>query len=100
MEKNAEALTHCRNTAKNVNRVAHATCLLGILKSADTLPMQLEAHEQYALRWVMPEEIRANWNERNASHDLDRGLYFLDTAVARAIELGFDTMSAPAAPAR
>jgi 8-oxo-dGTP pyrophosphatase MutT (NUDIX family) len=93
VEKIAEALTHYHNRAKKVNRVAHATCLLVALGSADTLPVQLEAHETFVLRWVTPEELVANWQSQNGDHGLDHWLYFLGIAVGRAVELGYDTTS-------
>lgn len=80
VEQIAEAMAHYRNKAKNVNRVAKATCLLVILKSADVVPVQLEAHEQFALAWVTPGDIRRNWTERNEDRGLDHWLYFLDKA--------------------
>ena len=42
VEKVGSVLTHYRNNVKEVNRVAHATCFLMILQSADTLPLALE----------------------------------------------------------
>ncbi|MBU6321470.1 MAG: NUDIX hydrolase [Patescibacteria group bacterium] len=89
VEQIAEAMTHYRNEAKGVNRVAHATCLLAILASRGTLPTKLEAHEDFALEWASPEEIRANWAEHNGAHDLDHWLYFLERGVARLGELGY-----------
>src|SRR5687767_1009075 len=46
VEKIAEALTHYHNSLRNVNRVAHATCFLIILKSTDLKPVHLEEHEK------------------------------------------------------
>lgn len=82
VERVAQALTHYHNRAKHVNRVAHATCLLVVLGSAATKPTKLEAHEQFALYWATPEEIRANWAAENADHGLDHWLYFLDIGIA------------------
>lgn len=89
IEKLAEAMTHYHNRAKKVNRIAHATCLLVILSSTDTLPVQLEEHENFVLGWATPEEILSNWNERNDSKGLDHWIYFLGKAVARVAELGY-----------
>lgn len=85
-----EALTHYRHIAKNLNRVAHATCFLVILKSTDYLPTQLEEHEKFVLDWATPAEILANWNDRNKDKGCDHWIYFLNKAVARAQKLGYD----------
>ncbi|MEJ0054022.1 MAG: NUDIX hydrolase [bacterium] len=91
VEKIAEAFTHYHNKAKNVNRVAKATCFLVILRSSDLIPTQLEAHEQFSLAWVTTEDILSNWRERNQDQGLDHWVWFLEKSVARAIELGYDT---------
>ena len=93
VEKIAEAMTHYRNILKYVNRVAHATCFLVILKSQHTVPTKHEAHEKFALAWATPDEIVANWQERNADHDHDHWIYFLEKAVGRVKELGYNTMN-------
>ena len=93
VEKIAEALTHYHNALKNVDRVAHAVCFLVILKSVDTVPTKLEAHEDFSLRWATPEEISANWQPRNQNKDHDHWFYFLERSVKRAIALGYDTTS-------
>jgi len=93
VEKIAEALTHYRNTLRNVNRVAHATCFLIVLKSADAKPTQLEEHEKFTLAWATSDQILENWNTRNENKDYDHWIYFFDKAVARAKELGYDTVS-------
>jgi hypothetical protein len=90
VEKIGEALTHYHHAAKGVNRVAHATCLLAVLQSADTLPVQLEPHEDFSLRWVTAQEIRDNWDARNAGHDLDHWFHFLDKALERLHALAYD----------
>jgi 8-oxo-dGTP pyrophosphatase MutT (NUDIX family) len=90
VEKIAEALTHYHNAPKNIDRVAHATCFLVILGSADTVPTKLEAHEDFSLRWVSPEEITANWRSRNENKDHDHWFYFLEKSLERAIALGYD----------
>src|SRR3990167_8705190 len=87
VEKIAEALTHYHNKAKNVNRLAHATCFLVILKSTELLPTQLEEHEKFSLAWATPPQILENWGERNQEKGLDHWIYFLQKSVERAIEL-------------
>ncbi len=89
VEKVAEAEAHYRNSAKQVNRVAHATCFLVILKTANLVPTQLEAHEQFTLSWVTPAEIRANW-EANGEDGLGHWLYFLEKATERLAVLSYD----------
>ncbi|HEX8947152.1 MAG TPA: NUDIX hydrolase [Candidatus Paceibacterota bacterium] len=93
VERIGDVFTHYRNIAKNVNRVAKATCFLAVARSADTVPTQLEAHEKFSLVWATMEEILANWQARNENKDYDHWIYFLNKAVARAVELGFDTTS-------
>ena len=90
VEKIAEAMTHYYHSAKKLNRVAKATCFLVILKNANLIPTKLEAHETFALKWVAPVEILANWEARNQNHDHDHWFYFFKKAVSRAIELGYD----------
>ena len=96
VEAVGKALAHYHNDAKGVNRVAHATCLLVVLEDPDALPVHLEAHEHFTLAWMTPAEIRERWSEWNGEQNLDHWFYFLDRAVARAVELGFDTTSASA----
>lgn len=86
VEKIAEAMCHYRNKAKNVNRIAKATCLLAIARSTEPLPVQLEAHEDFVLKWVTAAEIRANWRERNEDIGLEHWMHFLDKAEARVKE--------------
>lgn len=93
VEKIGEALTHYHNTLKNVNRVAHATCFLVILKSVDLKPVQLEEHEKFSLVWATAPEIFKDMESRNEDKDNDHWIYFMKKAVARAKELGFDTTS-------
>ncbi|TAK57987.1 NUDIX hydrolase [Patescibacteria group bacterium] len=90
VEQIAEAFTHYHNSLKNVNRVAKATCFLGILKSATLVEAKLEEHEKFTLEWATAEEILANWESRNQNKDFDHWVYFLNKAVARAKELGYD----------
>ncbi len=93
VEKIAEAITHYYNFPKKVNRVAHATCFLVILKDADLTETHLEAHEKFTLLWKTAEEIMANWQMHNETHDHDHWIYFLKKAVLRAKELGYDISS-------
>jgi len=93
IEEIAEALCHYHNVLKNVNRFAHATCFLIILKSKKIIPTQLEEHEKLTLEWTTPEKILSNWESRNESQGYDHWIYFLKKSVARAKELGYDTIS-------
>lgn len=93
VEKISEVLTHYRNTNKNVNRVAKATCFLAILKSKNLVPVQLEEHEKFTLAWAGAKEILEHWRSRNQDEGLSHWIYFLEKAVARAKELGYDTSS-------
>ena len=90
VEKIGEVLCHFHNKAKNVNRVAHATCFLVVLASQKTLPTKLEAHENFTLHWATPRDIFSNWESRNQNKDYDHWIYFLKHALARAKELGYD----------
>ncbi len=90
VEKLAEALTHYHNLNKNVNRVAHATCFLVILKSANLVPTHLEAHEDFSLVWVTPQEIIEHWKSRNEGENYSHWIYFMEKGAARAKELGYD----------
>ncbi len=78
--KVAEALTHYRNTLRQVNRVAHATCFLVILKSANLKEVKLEEHEKFSLVWVTLDDMIENWTKHNQNHDYDHWLYFLEEA--------------------
>lgn len=90
VEQIAQAFTHYHNSLKNVNRVAKATCFLAILKTADLAETKLEEHEKFTLHWATSDEILSNWKVRNEKKDFDHWVYFLDKAVARARELGYD----------
>ncbi len=92
-EKVDEALTHYYNILRSVNRVAHATCLLIILKSTETKNVHLEEHEKFSLCWADLNEILDNWNLHNENHDHDHWIYFMKKAVARIEELGYSTVS-------
>ena len=93
VEKVGEVITHYYNSLKNVNRVAHATCFLVILKSTKLVPTMLEAHEKFVLDWKNADEIISNWEERNRHEDYSHWIYFLKKGVSRVIELGYDTQS-------
>jgi 8-oxo-dGTP pyrophosphatase MutT (NUDIX family) len=89
VENIGQAITHYYNSLRKVNRVAHATCLLIVLKSTDLKPVHLEEHEKFSLTWVTEGELRENWEARNANKDLDHWIYFLDKGVLRLKKLGF-----------
>ncbi len=93
VEKIAEAFSHYRNTLRNVNRVAKATCFLVILKSTNLVKVKLEAHEKFVLDWATADEIFSNWKARNENKDFDHWIHFLTKSVKRAKELGHDTTS-------
>ncbi len=90
VEKIDEVLTHYYNSLRNVNRVAHATCFLVILKSADLLPVELEAHETFDLVWVTAVELLLDLELNNGNKDNDHWIFFLKKSVSRAVELGYD----------
>lgn len=93
VENMGAVMTHYHNTLRKVNRVAKATCLLVILKSADVIPVQLEEHEKFGLAWATAEEILSDFRSRNGNKDNDHWIYFLQKSVRRAIELGYDKTS-------
>ncbi len=93
VEKIEEVITHYRNSAKQVNRLAYATCFLTILKSTNTRPVAHEAHEKFSLVWTAVDDILENWNTWNTEHNVDHWIYFLKKSVVRARELGYDTTS-------
>lgn len=88
-EKLAECLTHYHNVLKNVNRVAHATCLLVVLASRDLQDTHLEEHEKFSLTWATAEELIANWEAGNQNEDFSHWIYFTNQAVGRLKELGY-----------
>ena len=90
VEKIAEALCHYYNILKNVNRIAHATCFVIILKSDNLVPTKLEEHEKLTLFWANPEEILSNWESRNENQGYDHWIYFFKKSINRIIELGYD----------
>jgi 8-oxo-dGTP pyrophosphatase MutT (NUDIX family) len=89
VEKIGKVLCHYYNAAKHVDRVAHATCFLLILKSIDLVPTQLEEHEKFTLAWATPQEILSNWEARNINKDYDHWIYFFNKSVDRVVELGY-----------
>ncbi|PIR69109.1 hypothetical protein COU48_00390 [Candidatus Nomurabacteria bacterium CG10_big_fil_rev_8_21_14_0_10_03_31_7] len=93
VEKISEAICHFYAILKNLNRLAHATCFLIILKNINLKPTKLEEHEKFELVWATPNEILSNWEIRNKDKDYDHWIYFLKKAVNRAIELGYDKTS-------
>ncbi len=93
VERIGAVLTHYHNIAKHVNRVAHATCFLIILKSAAAVPTKLEEHEQFVLAWATANEVLDCWRDHNQNENYSHWIYFLEKAAARAAELGYDTTS-------
>ena len=90
IESLGEVNAHYHNVAKNVNRVAHATCLLIVANSINTKPVQLEDHEKkFVLKWVTPDEAVAKWQTR-IDRGADHWIYLMEQAVGRLIELGID----------
>jgi ADP-ribose pyrophosphatase YjhB (NUDIX family) len=93
VEEIAEALCHYNNILKNVNRLAHATCFLVVLKDSNLIDTKLEEHEKLTLAWSTPEEIISNWESRNENQGYDHWIYFFKKSIARAKELGYDKTS-------
>ncbi len=87
VEQIGEARSHYYNSLRNVNRVAHATCFLVVLKSADLKPVHLEEHEKFTLVWATAEEILMNWQTRNQNKDYDHWIYFMERAMKRISSL-------------
>ncbi|MES2409495.1 MAG: NUDIX domain-containing protein [Patescibacteria group bacterium] len=88
-EKIAEAMSHFYNRLKNVNRVAHATCFLIVLKSTNLKPTKHEEHEKFSLVWATAEEIINDWKSRNQNLDNDHWLYFMEKAIIRVKDLNY-----------
>ncbi|MCU0660664.1 MAG: class I tRNA ligase family protein [Candidatus Pacebacteria bacterium] len=84
---------HYFNTAKKVNRVARAECLLIILNSTKTKSINLEEHEKFTLGWMSADEIKSWWLSHNEEDGFLHYIRFLDESVARAIELEYDKTS-------
>ena len=96
VEKVRTCFTHYYNRRKKIYRSALATCFLVVLKDDIRQERKLEPHEkEMELAWMAPREILENWNSKNENHDVDHWIIFLQRAVARAIELGYDTTSDP-----
>jgi leucyl-tRNA synthetase len=93
VEKIGTTFPHYHNKLKNVDRVAEAQGFLIILKSDKIKPVKLEEHEKFELVWVTPEEMEKNWQDHNQEGNYTHWINFLQSAVARAIELGFDKKS-------
>ena len=93
VEKIGTTFPHYHNKLKNVDRVAEAQGFLIILKSDKIKPVKLEEHEKFKLAWVTPEEMEKNWQDHNQEGNYTHWINFLQSAVARAIELGFDKKS-------
>lgn len=87
----ARARAHYHNRLKNVNRIADASCFVIKLRSRATQPPAREAHETFELDWVTAPEILKNWDEHNAMEGRGHWTWFLQQAVARAKERGWDT---------
>jgi len=83
VEKIGEAYTHYYNSLKNSNRVGYATCFLMVLRSADLLPLKLEAHEKFTLDWATAKEMLQDWESRNENKDNDHWIYFFKKAVEK-----------------
>ncbi len=90
VENIGQAFTHYYNSLRKVNRVALATCLLIILKSSDLKPVALEAHEKFFLTWVSAEELLSDLKSRNDDKGNDHWIYFMEKAVGRIKELGYE----------
>lgn len=94
VEKIDEAIAHYHNPLKNVNRVAHATCFLVILKTNNVKETKLEKHEKFTLVWLDAIEILENFkNREKETGGTGHWIYFFEKSVNRAIELGYDRMS-------
>lgn len=89
IEKIDTVMAHYYNSNKNVNRVAHATCFLAILNSADRKQTKLESHEKYAIKFVSAEAILDNWHLHNENKDRDHWIYFLKRAKEQLNNLGY-----------
>ena len=90
VEKIGEAIAHFYAPLKKLNRVCKATCLLVVLKSTDLVETKLEAHETFKLGWASAEEVFQSWKSNNQNKDYDHWIYFMEKAVSRLHELGYD----------
>ncbi|HEY0220736.1 MAG TPA: NUDIX domain-containing protein [Candidatus Paceibacterota bacterium] len=89
VEKIGEAMSHYYNSLRDVNRVAHVTCFLIVLKSSNLKSVNLEEHEKFTLAWATSEEILLNWNSKNANNDYDHWIYFFNKSTDRLRDLGY-----------
>lgn len=89
IEKIEEVICHYHHNYKHLNRIAHATCFLFVLKSGDLVPTKHEAHENFTLDWSTPAEMLENWEARNQEKNYDHWIYFLKKSVTRLEELGY-----------
>lgn len=87
----ARARAHYYHSAKRLNRVGDASCFLIRLNTVDTQETQLEAHEDFVLDWVTPQEMLDNWREHNVEEGRGHWIWFIQLGLARARELGWDT---------
>ncbi|TSC78122.1 MAG: leucyl-tRNA synthetase [Parcubacteria group bacterium Gr01-1014_33] len=95
VEQIETAFAHYHNIPRNVDRFAKATCFLVILKTTAVQEQKLETHEDFIVEWVSAGEILENLERNNYNHEHDHWIRFLKQAVGRAIELRYDTTSAP-----
>ena len=91
------AYARYRHTGKNLNRITKTTCILFILNSIKTKPVQHEEHEKnFRLEWVTAEQLLENWEKPEWKYiGIDHWFFHFKNAVGRAIELGYDTTSDP-----
>lgn len=87
VEKIDDVICHFYNSRKNINRVAHATCFLVVLKDTDVVPTKLEEHEDFVLCFVSADELFSNWKARNEDKGYDHWIYFLEAGITRLKEL-------------
>ena len=90
-EKIDRVYVHYFNKNKKINRVAYATCVLVILKSLKREETKLEEHESdFEFMLCSGDEILNSWRSFNQNKDYDHWIYFLDKAVKRIKELGYN----------
>jgi 8-oxo-dGTP pyrophosphatase MutT (NUDIX family) len=89
IEKVEEVICHYHHNSKHLDRIAHATCFLFILKSSNLVPTKHEVHENFTLTWATPKEILHSWESHNQNKDYDHWVYFFKKAVTRLEELGY-----------
>jgi leucyl-tRNA synthetase len=93
IESLGEVNAHYHHHTKNLDRVAHATCLLIVANSTKTKATKLEDHEkEMVLEWITPDEAIANWQSRE-DKGAEHWIYLMTQGVGRLIELGIDTTS-------